>query len=322
MVFARLDAAGARLNGFLERHMALCIPLCMTVGILFADFFGRGTQLVPFLFAALTFIGALKSGFADLWGALCRPLPLIVILLLVHVWMPALACGAGKLFFGENSNLVCGIVLEFAVPTAVVSLMWSSICGGDAALGLSLILIDTLLAPTVVPLTLRVLVGSQVHMDTAGMMRQLVFMIALPALAALSVNQLSRRRAGELLAPRLAPVSKLCLMMVVSINASKVAPFFRQLSGVYIAVAGVILVLAASGYLWGILAARLFRMEREKTVAVAFGSGMRNISAGAVIAAQFFPAEVLFPVMIGTLFQQVLAALCGKYLLRRSKTEK
>ena len=50
-----------------------------------------------------------------------------------------------------------------------------------------------------------------------------------------------------------------------------------------------------------------------------YGAGMRNISAGAVIAATSFSGEVLFPVMIGTLFQQVLAALYGKIVCERNK---
>lgn len=44
--------------------------------------------------------------------------------------------------------------------------------------------------------------------------------------------------------------------------------------------------------------------------------GMRNISAGAVIAGEYFPGEVMFPVVIGTLFQQVLAAGFGSALRR------
>ena len=47
-----------------------------------------------------------------------------------------------------------------------------------------------------------------------------------------------------------------------------------------------------------------------------YGSGMRNISAGAVIAGAYFPSEVLFPVMIGTLFQQILAAFYGSMVWR------
>ena len=45
-------------------------------------------------------------------------------------------------------------------------------------------------------------------------------------------------------------------------------------------------------------------------------SGIRNISAGAVLAAQFFPGEVVFPVMMGTLFQQVLAGVFGSVINR------
>ena len=58
------------------------------------------------------------------------------------------------------------------------------------------------------------------------------------------------------------------------------------------------------------------KQDKEATVSMIYGSGMRNISAGAVIAGAYFPAECLFPVMIGTLFQQILAAFYGS-LVRR-----
>ena len=63
----------------------------------------------------------------------------------------------------------------------------------------------------------------------------------------------------------------------------------------------------------------MFRRDRTTAVSMMYGTGMRNISAGAGIAAAYFPGEVMFPVMIGTLFQQVLAALFGK--LRAQKKE-
>ena len=60
-------------------------------------------------------------------------------------------------------------------------------------------------------------------------------------------------------------------------------------------------------------------MGRGNAVAVMYGAGMRNISAGAVIASAYFPCEVLFPVMIGTLFQQVLAASFGTWISRKKE---
>jgi predicted Na+-dependent transporter len=43
---------------------------------------------------------------------------------------------------------------------------------------------------------------------------------------------------------------------------------------------------------------------------------MRNISAGAVIAITYFPAAVAVPVVVGMLFQQILASLNGYFLNR------
>lgn len=76
--------------------------------------------------------------------------------------------------FPDNSNLITGIVLEFAVPTAVVSLMWVTIYSGNNAMSLALVVIDTVLAPFLIPATLHVMVGSRVQIDVTQMMLQLI----------------------------------------------------------------------------------------------------------------------------------------------------
>ena len=78
-----------------------------------------------------------------------------------------------------------------------------------------------------------------------------------------------------------------------------------------------ILCISASGYLWGILAAKVLHQSKDTLVSMAYNSGMRNISAGAVLAGAYFPPAVMFPVMIGTLFQQVLAALYGTWFNKK-----
>ncbi|MNC65135.1 hypothetical protein D3C75_1153990 [compost metagenome] len=46
---------------------------------------------------------------------------------------------------------------------------------------------------------------------------------------------------------------------------------------------------------------------------------MRNISAGAVLAVSYFPAPVAVPVVLGMVFQQLLASLAGFLLGHRAK---
>ena len=300
-----------RCNRFLEKWMFLVTPCCLAVGVLFPSVAGLGVPYVPLVFAFMTFIGGLKSSFRDIAAVFRSPLPLLACLVTLHLVLPAAACGLGRLLFPDNPNVVTGMVLEFSVPAAVVGLMWVSIYRGNSPLSLALVILDTLLAPFLIPLTLRLLVGSQVAIDTSRMMEELIFMIALPALLAMVLNQLSRDRVKETWPARLAPYSKFCLIFVVTANSSEVAPYIRHLNAQRLLAAGCILLLATCGYVIGWLLALLFRQPHDITVSMIYGAGMRNISAGAVIASTYFPAEVVFPVMIGTLFQQILAALFG-----------
>lgn len=308
-----------RFNKFIEKWMAFVTPTCLVVGILTAQWLGSASFLVPWLFAFMTFAGSLGCDFGDMKRVAVHPVPLVAVLLILHVIMPLIAVGVGMLFFGGDMNLVTGIVLEFLVPTGIVSLTWVSIYKGSAPLTLSIIVLDTLLAPFLVPLMLHALLGSVVEMSPWGMMLQLIFMIAIPALAAMALNQYTKGRVNETLKPKLAPFSKVALIGVVTINSTRIAPYMKHLTPTLLAVALCILCLAISGYIVAIIIARLIRQDGPSTISMMYNGGMRNISAGAVLAAQYFPAEVMFPVMIGTLFQQVLAAIVGILISRKSQ---
>ena len=220
------------------------------------------------------------------------------------------------MFFAGNRELITGMVLEFSVPAAVVGMMWVSIYKGDRSITLSLLVIDTVLAPFIIPLTLKILVGARVKMNPAEMMKDLVFMIALPALLAMCLNQFSSGKVKEKWPGKLAFWSKLCLIYCVICNSSKVAPYVRHMNLQRVFVAVCIMILAAAGYAIGWGLSVLLKQDEKTRISMIYGSGMRNISAGAVIAAAYFPGEVMFPVMIGTLFQQVLAACYGSLIKR------
>ena len=81
-------------------------------------------------------------------------------------------------------------------------------------------------------------------------------------------------------------------------------------------VAVFILLFTLSGFAWGALMARVLRVNASTAVTMSFDCGLRNISSGAVIATRYFPGEVVFPVMCGTLFQQLLASLVGRTMTR------
>ena len=134
-----------RWNTEIEKHMALVTPACLILGVAFPEIAGKGVPLVPVMFAVMTFIGALKSSFQDIRAVFQRPFPLLLTIFLLHVVMPAAAFGTGHLFFEDNPSLITGMVLEFAVPAAVVGVMWVSIYQGNSSVALALVVIDTVL---------------------------------------------------------------------------------------------------------------------------------------------------------------------------------
>lgn len=307
--------AWKRLGGFIGSHMAFISPSCVVLGVLFPQI-GVLRPLVTPLFAFMTFQSALSNTFGNLARTVRHPAPMLVSLILATVLMPSVACVLATALFGSDPNLVCGVVLEYSVPVAVVAAMWTNMLGGDPALSLATILVSTVAAPFSIPLTLHLLLGQTIEVDAARMMGEMVVSIALPALAGTLANDVSRGRAARELSPVIAPAAKIALVLVILTNSTGVAPYVRSLTPQLVGVALFICAFAASGYALGLLAARAMRLPREQTVSVTYLVGMRNISAGAVIAGEYFPGEVMFPVVIGTLFQQVLAAAFGSVLRR------
>ena len=309
--------AWKRFGGFIGSHMAFVSPACVVLGVLFPQIGAMRPLVIP-LFAFMTFQSSLSNTFGNLARTVRHPAPMLVSLALASVAMPCAACALATALFGSNPNLVCGVVLEYSVPIAVVCAMWTNMLGGDPALSLATILVSTVAAPFTIPLTLHALLGQTIEVDAARMMGEMVVSIALPALAGTAANDLTHGRAARELSPVIAPAAKIALVLVILTNSTGVAPYVRNLTPTLVVVAAFICAFSAGGYAIGLLAARVMRRPYEQAVSMTYLVGMRNISAGAVIAGEYFPGEVMFPVVIGTLFQQVLAACFGN-LLRRTR---
>jgi predicted Na+-dependent transporter len=309
------------LNRKLQKAMPFITPTCLILGILLADTLSPYAFLVPWLFGFMTFSGSLGSGFRDLVRTVSQPWYLLASLLILHVAIPLIAFAIGSVLFHGDDYVITGLLLGVVIPTGVTSFIWVSVYRGNAPLTLSIILIDTLLSPYIVPHSLALLVGAKVSMDTWAMTKGLFWMVVVPSLAGMALNQLSKGRVKETLAPKLAPFSKICIGFVVAINGGVVAPYLKPFTWRLAAIALTVLLIAVMGYSLGWLLSRLMRWDRGITICMTFNSGMRNISAGAVLAVAYFPAPVAIPVILGILFQQVLASLFG-LLLGRFETEK
>ncbi len=306
-----------RLNKFLEKLMPIITPTSVVIGVLLSAWLEPFTFLVPWVFAWMTFSGSLNSNFLDLKRVLIHPKPILLCFTILHLVMPLIAFASGNLFFLGDPYTLTGIVLAFVIPTGISSLVWVSIYQGNVPLTLSIILLNTILSPIIITSSLQLLVGTNVEIDQWGMMEGLFWMIVIPSLLGMLLNQLTKGKVKSSLSPKLAPFTKIGLGIVVAINSAAVAPILSDVSWKLVGIIGLVLTLAFCSYFIGWIVARhFFAWDYEDVVAITFNSGMRNISAGAVIAITFFPAPVTIPVILCMLIQQLLASFNGQMLKR------
>lgn len=302
------------INRQLEKAMPIITPTSVIIGVLLSDGLKSFSELVPWIFAFMTFAGSLNSDLKSLRSVIYHPFPILVIMFILHVLMPLWAWSLGHLLFGGDVLTIAGLILAVVIPTGITSFIWVSIYKGNHALALSVILIDTLLSPFIVPYSLSFLVGEMVVMDSWAIMKGLLSMIVLPSITGMILNQCSSGKITKQWGPRLAPFSKIGLGIVVMINSAEVAPYLMEIDFKLFFIGAVACFIASSGYMFSLWIGKILKLDRENMVTLIFCGGMRNITAGAVIAIAYFPKAVAVPVVLGMLFQQVLASLFGHML--------
>ncbi|WP_379968317.1 bile acid:sodium symporter family protein [Ectobacillus sp. sgz5001026] len=309
----------SKLNRFLEKVMPIITPTSVVLGVFFADHLKSFAFLVAWIFAFITFTGSLGSSFKSLKRVVLHPLPTIVVLVILHILMPIVAWLLGHLSFSGDPFTITGLILAVVIPTGVTSLIWTTIYKGNAVLALSIILIDTLLSPLIVPYSIALLGGGAVSMDVWPIMKGLLGMVVLPSILGMLLNQLTAGKVKTTIGKPLSPFSKIGVGLVVMINSANVAPYLVHINGKLVLICFMILVISTSGYALSWLTGKVLHFDKEDVITLTFTGGMRNISAGAVVAITYFPAAVAVPVILGMLFQQTLASLNGHVLDRYYK---
>ena len=317
---SRAYDAWRSLGTFIGEHLMLIVPCGVMIGILFPHVLLPIKPLVPTFFAIMTLQNSLSNDLGAMRRALRHPTILMVTLGIVHVAMPLLTFAIASLLFGAGSPTVAGVVLEYSVPIGASTIMWIGMFSGEIALGLSILLVSSLISPVTIPWTLELLVGTTVQIEALGLMGSMAYMVAIPALLATILNEATHGWAKRVAFPATTPVSRLLLPVIVATNATGISEPIRHLTPRLTAIMLVMLGFAVGAFLLGMfLSRRMCADDDGRFVSVSFSCGIRNVTAGAVLASQFFGPEVMFPAIIATPFQQVLAAVFGRIMSRTLK---
>ncbi|BAK15438.1 predicted Na+-dependent transporter [Solibacillus silvestris StLB046] len=306
------------LNQFIQKWMPVLTPLSLVIGVLLEKIGTHFLFLVPVLFAVMTFISSLNLKFRDIIVFKQYPKTILFVIAFLHILMPLWAFFLAELIF-DDRLLTIGFLISVAVPTGVTSVIWVTICKGNLPLSLAIILIDTLLAPILMPLILHLVVGESISLNTSALIFDLIWMIVLPSILGILVNEWTKGKLFEQYGKPMSLVSKLCLFGIIMINSSAIAPYVKTIDLELAKVIAVVLFLAVSGYVFSLVLGRLLWKSEADQATFVFNGGMRNIAVGVVIATTYFPSKVAMPVVFGMLFQQVLASIFYKIIRKNSE---
>lgn len=319
-------------NRRIERILPLLTPTGVVLGILAGAFLPFTqephdswiTPLVTVLFGFMTFSGALSMSVKDFGAIVRKPKNSIITFIGTHIILPFLFYHIAFFFFPSQPDIPLGFLLLFSCPTGVVSHVWAGIYGGYGPLSLTIIIIDTLLAPLVVPLSVSLISGTSITIDAMGMMQSLFWMVAFPAVLGMVVNQASQGKVAKTVQPVSKPFAKLALLLVVILNTSRIAPEILAMTAGDIPIILMAIGLVAISFPLARFMAHLSGIrELPRAVSVTCGMSIRNISAALVLAIEFFPPRSAIPVIAGILIQQTLCALMGRlmFAIKQSSTQ-
>jgi tagaturonate reductase len=316
--FSKSASFAGKINHALERFIPITTPLAIVIGFLIPQVFTPLRPFVMYLFGLMTFSGALKLRAAELGASVRSPFPILLFFITAHILMPVIAMLVSSLVF-HDSDVISGFVLLFAGPTAVSGFIWVLILKGDLALCLTLILLDTLLAPIVVPGSLSVLMGAKVAMDMSGIAISLLFMIVIPTIIGVAVNETSKGKVPAVICPYFDPFAKICLILVIATNASIIAPSVRFNEPLVWLVAGITIALTFTGFFIVKLVTVIGKCREPRDITLIVSSGLRNNSAVMTIAVAFFPEATVLPTLMSIVVQQSVMAVMGKVFARKSR---
>lgn len=310
---------GIKINQLFEKRMILVVGSGILLGALFNDFFISIRSYIPYIFAYITFAVTINCSFNDFKKVFQAPSLLLAILGLLHLLLPLVATILARVFLPGQPLLQAGIILMTAAPIGVASTMWTSISRGNVPLALTAVVADTILSPLVVPLIMLVTIGHKVQFNVPSLMLGLAWMIVIPTIIGMACHDLTKGQISRKWKFITGPTSKLLLAVVIAVNLAAVWNSLHLLQSSLSTVAVLVFFMGCSGYLTGLAYGRLFKLSPELINTFIYTVGMRNNTAGLVLALNYFPEITAVPTVFITLFQQPLAALSLQLLVHKKK---
>ena len=288
-------------------------------GLLLNQYSAALSSWTVYLLGIQMLIIGLSVRISAICQALRRPYNLLLWVAFAWVLLPFFSFLLGRTFLQTNPGFAAGLVLTTSLPAAITANIWTGLSHGNLALSLTIVGATSVLSGVVTPLLLGAWVGVFVHLDSVNLLISFLYSVLAPTLLGIGVNEAVQTRLDPY-RTLLKLLLKLIVGLVIFINAGVLHPHLAEWG--WSAVNIFLLVIIQAVIIYALLLTVLRRIPRISTsdiIALTYTIGMRNNSAGIVIAMTYFGPVVAAPVILSVLMQQPLASLVHRFVLNRTR---
>ena len=244
------------------------------------------------------------------------------------IWTPILVFILGRVFLGNNSDLLIGFVMLMVTPCTDWYLIFTGIAKGNVALGASILPLNLILQLILLPVYVFLIGQSSVQMDVLNLLKGVIVSLIIPLFGALIYRKLSISKKGiDYFEKNI--VSKACDYQGYFLNIAIVFMFASQgkilLKNPQILLQLLIPVLLffIINLIVGQFVGRKLNLSHEDNVALNLTTLARNSPIALAIAVATFPNKPLISLalIIGPLIELPVLFIVSKVLLNINKED-
>ncbi|GCE82315.1 ketopantoate/pantoate/pantothenate transporter PanS [Komagataeibacter diospyri] len=292
----------------LTRLFPLWAVLVSVGAIAFPAPFMTLTPAITPLLAFIMFTMGVTLTAGDFMRIARRPQPVVAGVVLHYLVMPLAAWGIAHML-RMPPMIATGMILVGCVSSGTASNVMIYLSRGDVALSVSISTLSTLVGIVATPVLTRLYVSAGVSVDSWGLFRSIVEIVALPVMGGVVVNTGFPR-----LVRRIEPVLPLVAMVsIMAIIGSIVAGVRPSLAAVGPLVLVGVVLHNAIGLLGGYWGGRLLGFDESVCRTLALEVGMQNSGLAATLGRLYFAPLAALPGAVFSVWHNIsgsaLAAL-------------
>ena len=247
-----------------------------------------------------------------------RPKAVALALACQLLLLPAVCFGL-VLLFRLPPVLAVGMMLLAASPGGTTANLYSHLFRGDVALNISLTAINSVIAVLTLPVIVNLSIAWFQPGDmTVGLQLKKTIEVFMIVLAPVGLGMLVRGFKPSFARAMDKPVRLASVVILTLVIAGAVVSNFAVLKDDFIALAGIVVSFCILSLGIGFIVPRLFRINREQSIASAFEVGLHNATLAIVIAESVLAVpDMSLPAAVYGVLMFPLAAVFGLLISRK-----